>query len=243
MQKIFREIRQKLITKKKFNKYFTWSVFEILFVVIGILIAFQIDNWNERRKTNLLEIQLLSEIRNGLLNDLNDVNVNLAWQSAINDCQKSTIEWLESELDYSDSLSHVLSNSLKGSFVLISEGPYETLKQFGVNQIQNSTVKKLVIDLYEIEFPSYRTIYQIYSDQLKRVLTQGANHLTEYSLIQDEDVVKPINTIQLKNDNIFLFHFKSLINVNKLVINKTQEMKMKLEETIETIDNELGRRQ
>ena len=243
MQKKSRKIRQKLITKKKFNKYFIWSVFEILFVVIGILIAFQIDNWNERRKTDLLEIRLLKEIRNGLVSDLNDVNVNLAWHSAIYENQNSIIEWLESELDYSDSLTHTLSNSLKGSFILISEGPYESLKQFGVNQIQNGTLRKLIIDLYEIGFPSYSTIYQIYKEQLIMVLTQGANHFTEYSLIVEEDVVKPIDIVQLKNDNKFLYHLKSLKNINKLAINQTHEMKIKLEETIEALNEELERRQ
>jgi len=243
MQKQSRKIRQNLITKEKFNKYFTWSVFEILFVVIGILIAFQIDNWNERRKTDLLEIQLLSEIRDGLSNDLNDLNVNLLWQSEIFDSQISTIDWLESDLDYTDSLSHTLSNSLKGSFVLISEGPYETLKQFGVNQIQNSTIRKSIIDLYEIGFPAYRKIYQLYADQLVRTISEGADQFTEYSMFVEEDVVKPINTLQLKNDNKYLFHLKTLKNINRLAILKSRELKIMLEETIAALDKELEKRQ
>jgi hypothetical protein len=50
MIKFFRHIRQKLISENRFNKYLLYAIGEILLVVIGILIALQINNWNEDRK-------------------------------------------------------------------------------------------------------------------------------------------------------------------------------------------------
>ncbi len=49
MLRFFRQIRQRLLTDNKFSKYLLYAVGEILLVVIGILIALQVNNWNERR--------------------------------------------------------------------------------------------------------------------------------------------------------------------------------------------------
>ena len=50
MIKFFRKIRQRLLTENKFSKYLLYAIGEIILVVIGILIALQINNWNEGRK-------------------------------------------------------------------------------------------------------------------------------------------------------------------------------------------------
>lgn len=53
MIKFFRKIRQTLLSENKFSKYLIYAVGEIILVVIGILIALQVNNWNEQRKLDL----------------------------------------------------------------------------------------------------------------------------------------------------------------------------------------------
>ncbi len=48
-----------MLTENKFSKYLLYAVGEIILVVIGILIALQINNWNEKRKENLVENELI----------------------------------------------------------------------------------------------------------------------------------------------------------------------------------------
>ena len=50
MIKFFRHIRQNLIMENKTSKYLKYAIGEIILVVIGILIALQVNNWNENRK-------------------------------------------------------------------------------------------------------------------------------------------------------------------------------------------------
>ena len=54
MIKFFRNIRQNLLIENKTGKYLKYAIGEIFLVVIGILIALQINNWNEDRKNQKL---------------------------------------------------------------------------------------------------------------------------------------------------------------------------------------------
>ena len=56
MIKFFRKIRYNLMKHNKTGKYFKYAIGEIVLVVIGILIALSINNWNEQRKNNSYEL-------------------------------------------------------------------------------------------------------------------------------------------------------------------------------------------
>jgi predicted negative regulator of RcsB-dependent stress response len=62
MIKFFRKIRQNLLSEDKTGKYFKYAIGEIVLVVIGILIALQINTWNESRKQKQVEKQVLKSL-------------------------------------------------------------------------------------------------------------------------------------------------------------------------------------
>jgi len=62
MIKFFRKIRQRLLTENKFSKYLLYAIGEIALVMIGILLALQVNNWNENRKKEIFEIQYLGSL-------------------------------------------------------------------------------------------------------------------------------------------------------------------------------------
>ena len=69
MIKFFRKIRQRLVIEDKFSKYLLYAIGEIILVVIGILIALQINNWNEKQKNKQQELIILENILQDLKND------------------------------------------------------------------------------------------------------------------------------------------------------------------------------
>lgn len=73
MIKFFRRIRQQLLSENNFNKYLLYAIGEIILVVVGILLALQINNWNEARKRNIEEEKLLT----ALIEDFNENKVRL----------------------------------------------------------------------------------------------------------------------------------------------------------------------
>jgi len=73
MIKFFRKIRQKLLSENKFSKYLIYAFGEIILVVIGILIALSINNWNENRKLN----EQRKELIDNLITDFTDTNESI----------------------------------------------------------------------------------------------------------------------------------------------------------------------
>ena len=62
MIKFFRHIRQTLLMENKTSKYFKYAIGEILLVVIGILIALQINTWNQERVNAKEERRILQDL-------------------------------------------------------------------------------------------------------------------------------------------------------------------------------------
>ena len=69
MLKFFRNIRQKLLNEGKTTSYLKYAIGEIILVIIGILMALQINNWNEDRKEKKLEFYLLNQIKTDIQAD------------------------------------------------------------------------------------------------------------------------------------------------------------------------------
>ena len=77
MIKFFRKIRQNLLNEGKTGKYLKYAVGEIVLVVIGILIALQINNWNEHRKAKTQEKNLVLNLTEDLASDKERFAFNL----------------------------------------------------------------------------------------------------------------------------------------------------------------------
>lgn len=78
MINFFRKIRQQLLSQNKVSKYLLYAIGEIVLVVIGILIALSINNWNEQQKTINKEKRYIHSIYQDLRKDLNRINISSA---------------------------------------------------------------------------------------------------------------------------------------------------------------------
>ena len=83
MIKLFRNIRQKLLVEGKTTNYLKYAIGEIVLVVVGILIALQINNWNEIRKQRLEEIETLKNIKSDFANAILEFEENNAFKERI----------------------------------------------------------------------------------------------------------------------------------------------------------------
>lgn len=102
MIKFFRRVRQRLITENKFSKYLIYAIGEIILVVIGILIALQVSNFNEQRKQREQGIQIKKALQTELKSDLELITFDLAYvenQLKINNAFAKRLSSTTSNLD------------------------------------------------------------------------------------------------------------------------------------------------
>ncbi len=74
MIKFFRNIRRDLLSENKTGKYLKYAIGEIILVVIGILIALQINNWNESRKDRISEQVILKQLKSEFNSNLKQLD-------------------------------------------------------------------------------------------------------------------------------------------------------------------------
>ena len=63
MIKFFRHIRKSMIMKNNTLKYFKYAIGEIALVMIGILLALQVNNWNEEKKLHLYRFRVIRKFK------------------------------------------------------------------------------------------------------------------------------------------------------------------------------------
>lgn len=78
MIKFFRKLRQRLLAEGRLGHYLAYAMGEIILVVIGILIALQINNWNDARKDRARELGYLHNIRDDVAANITAMDRYLA---------------------------------------------------------------------------------------------------------------------------------------------------------------------
>ena len=136
MINFFRKTRKQMADDNKPLKYMRYAIGEIVLVVIGILIAIQINNWNEQAKGKVLEKQLLENLIENLEQNCDQLESRIKSIAYYRKIGNIFISALENNLSYQDSLeehfhlalmntSHLkLSNYCLNVFTQIAEQMY-----------------------------------------------------------------------------------------------------------------------
>ena len=99
MLKFFRKIRQKLLAENKLSNYLLYAFGEIVLVVVGILIALQVNTWNQNRLDSKEEKQLLQAIHSKMTYNKFQVETGLKRYSEVINSSKKLIELSTAELN------------------------------------------------------------------------------------------------------------------------------------------------
>ena len=166
MIKFFRKIRYDLMEKNKTGKYLKYAIGEIVLVVIGILIALQINDWNENRKNQIRE----SKILNNLREDLERTKINLETTIAE---YPEYIKRIETKINYigmdSDSLTAEMKQNISDTGV-----PIVNIVDGSINALLGSEKLELLsndtLKIMLTEYPTFVSRHKEVEEKLQKVL-------------------------------------------------------------------------
>jgi len=236
MIKFFRKIRQQLLTENKFSKYLIYAIGEIVLVVIGILIAVSINNWNEINKERKNEIIILNEIRDNLLFDLVDFESNITtFQNKVTSC-KSILKILESNIEYNDSIGYFFYYLKTYPHFSNKSNGYNLLESKGLDIIQNDSVRKQITDLYEDRYKYLKTYEKERIDYNNLIENKITPYYGTRTLSKD---IKP-NGIIVKGSTNLLMEFGFFRNIRNYALLKKDLELYGIIKDIETWSTILG---
>jgi len=165
MLTILRKIRRSLIGKNSPSEYLLYALGEILLVVIGILIALQVNNWNEGRKEVIKEKELLSDLVKDLDQDLQLLNTQLSRAERI----ISSIDYLLAFPTESQELDEAIEISHGGTLVNYRTTAMRSIESYGINIIRNKDLSNAIIEYYanwDFGYELYRIDFDELHDRL-----------------------------------------------------------------------------
>ena len=212
MIKFFRRIRQKLLSENKFSKYLIYAIGEIVLVVIGILIALGINNWNEQNKTNAEESEYLVNLLAEFKANQEELKTNIEYHKFVKLKTKELSELINP--NPKDIASNKL-DTLMWAMAFIPE--FKALNSMASSQ------KLEIVNDYELknEIANWKLTYELYSYSLKITYDQFNSHIYPFMS----------KNYQIKNAKSWLFQADKsdfIINQESMLSNPIFENQVKL---------------
>lgn len=160
MIKFFRKIRQELMTGNRFGKYILYAVGEIVLVVIGILIALQVNTWNQHRISHNLELRLLKDLKRDLETDLKNLSEKIEYDSLFAASADSLFACFKNG-SLADGLKvRNINGTLYNWFGIINNTlffypqkyAYQNIISSGIDIIENDTLRQDIMHLYDYSY-------------------------------------------------------------------------------------------
>ena len=191
---IFRKTRKKMADDNKPAKYLRYAIGEIVLVVIGILIALSINNWNENRKIRNQELKYLENLRTDFNLNLDEIDQYLESRTSSIESANKVIEYYEGKplTDLNDLNFHATNVYIWYKFTLQDNTYQELVNSGNLAIISNDSIKNGLLNLqslydklkneeehyrYDAEMLLYEPVYRMIdmNDLIKNFTYQASN--------------------------------------------------------------------
>ena len=175
---------------------------EILLVVIGILLALQVNNWNEKRKELSFEMTLLQELDNALAGDSNLIAMffepRMDWKEA---AVENFLTYVGEQRTMDEERFIQLYGDLKIDFSYrFNSGPYETIKSAGVDRITNDSLRSELTRIYGVSLPAFKFFIEVVYNNNQPLISQLEQEFIGVSVTKDDIGDWDLNYVSLVND-------------------------------------------
>ena len=150
------------MSENKMGKYFKYAIGEIILVMIGILLALQVNNWNGNRTEKKAETKTLIELKKGIIGDRELLQKNLIEVKT----QLAKIKLLKDLLKDKDYLYNKGLDTLFGAVygvqaLHLNKAFYEDLKASSLKLIKDDSIRLKIVNLFEVDYAFYDNNFEI----------------------------------------------------------------------------------
>jgi len=161
MINFFRHIRKVLLDQNRFGKYLLYALGEIVLVVIGILLAFQLNNWNEQRQRDDFESEITTLIEENLNQDVEILEIILKESKQAVIASEQILNSLTKNQPI-DSVEYLLGDIINFQRFKSQSSAFEVLKSRGINHLKNKSLQLALIDYYDVVlYNTYEALHDI----------------------------------------------------------------------------------
>lgn len=232
MIKFFRSIRRKLIEEGSLEKYLIYGIGEILLVVLGILIALQINNWNTNQNDKNIEEAYIADILQELSRDTSILGSNFdkiieLKKGALKKVKEHLVQ-VPSKFDTLNLLKDVGIAAIYGKReLLLNNSTYiELISTGNFRVISDKELRKKIINYYNLcdimlkTIREQRTSYPDFVNSIRAFNPKQPNH------IEEADQKFAVNCIQIKNEE-----FRKLLNQEMTFAYNLDELPKRIKDT------------
>jgi len=210
MLKFFRQIRHKMLSENRTSKYLLYAAGEILLVVIGILIALQINNWSESQKKDTQIKKTVLEIKANLKRDSSSITFALEQKKEDLAAQHRVIQHLEKGMPFNDQLSKDLGRVMLLRDAHLVQNGYDILKGIGLEQINNAPLMSHLLMYYDKNSFMMRQAMDYDKEEFINVLLPYLRK--NFDDWQKDKYGIPANYEQFRKDKYFVNSLKLALN-------------------------------
>ena len=235
MIKFFRRIRQQLLVENKTGKYLKYAIGEIVLVVIGILIALSINNWNEKRKERVKEREILVDLVENLKINVNALETNIKTLRSYDESSEIVLASLYDKRAYIDSMQvHFHQARIPKVEFFLSQTGYEGYKDVGLQIVTNKDLKNEILNLFETKYPSILLNYKM----VNTYFPEFDNHIVQNFVFSDYRL-EPIDYPKLLNDHYYISWIRAYKEGRKVLIKMEIDLIDETKRVLKLIEDEL----
>lgn len=199
--------------ENRVTKYFLYAIGEIILVVIGILIALNINKWNNQQENLQTEITYLKEIKNSLQSNFKALDFAIEVETEQLERGKFLLDHLKNKRPYNDTIKQYLSIPIISYQNSYNNAAFENLKSEGLPYISNDSLKLYISFIYET---GLKSIFTDFPAEMENLIS---NTFTPFYMKNFEFMYKEDNSLlTIPNSYTELIQKKEMTNIVSITI-------------------------